>query len=458
MLVLLLKLEVKFMNLIDSLDSSLVTDCATTNVVHINITTDSLKYKIDIDSKVTYIYGFSGTGKTTIWETLQRFGDNDDNLRELGVSVECSDGYTLMPLPMTLTIPVDFTSPEYLSLSKSDKRALNRTLTRNILDTLSTYTYRYKDKTKVILFGDEILEYINLRCFQKAINESPYLFIFANRNPLGSVPASCRSVKHLVHDKGVNMFTTPYSGLYNITRDTYSSVWFEDSASGLNLFKKIGFDNIRSFGGMDNLRMYISNLQDDLIVLDGLGAAHCISDYVSMLKGTSNDIYLIGSFEHMLLTSEFAKRGNVKSGFVLREPAINEWNVEEFYAKELSRFCVEALKMRRGYHKQDLANCFTEACKSSVKDCKGLLDLTQSSCDYRIPGTLQDKFKTLVPADLYQVLINLKGDSKLTCNQSQVKQSQSHDDAKLSDQLDTNSDKTDSKESESDITTNLFGC
>ena len=447
----------------------------TRNVV-IDFSTKCVNYHITLSSKVTIIKGHSGIGKTYLIDQLSSVKDGRSekseefmNLESSALKLHVSNGYHIVILPNAFDFAMDYPDFESGSLTNQELRKFDKMLSARFKIALEDRAKVYKDVglDRIIFMGDEDATYVNYKAFQRTIREVPSLFVFVNRNALFSVPCDCNSVRTL-ETSGITTTDVPYfdnklRGLNNSSLE-YNKVFCEDSLTGLKIFKEIvsNSDFVDAFGGKDYLLNYWNQHMDSLFILDSLGCGATLDRLLDLIQEgkihNQNGVYLIGSFEHMLLTSEFAKRGNAKSGFVLREPAINEWNVEEFYAKELYRFCVEALKMRMGYHKKDLASCFVEACKSSVEDCKGLLDLTQSSCDYKVPGTLQDKLKTLIPADLYQVLINLKGDSKLTCNQSQVKQSQSQDSAKLSEQPDINSGKTNSEDSESDITTNLFGC
>lgn len=418
-------------------------------------------YHVIVDSKITVIKGQSGSGKSYFVDQLANSlseHSNDDSSVHTDTSLSVSNNYRIVILPITFGFIPDNYSDRVRSISNTERRDLDRLLAARVLYALQELagSKSVGDLANVIFISDEKSKYVDSRFFQKAVNEVPSLFIFVNRDPMFSIPYGVHNVMVFNTFDNVTDNVSYFENINRFDRSDYSRVFCEDSKSGLEFFKQIVdfSENLDTIGSKDNILELWDQYTNSLFILDSLGCGATLDrlhNYILAQKiHNQNDVYLIGSFEHMLLTSEFAKRGNAKSGFVLREPAINEWNVEEFYAKELSRFCVEALKMRMGYHKKDLASCFVEACKSSVKDCNGLLDFTQSSCDYRIPGTLQDKFKTLVPADLYQVLINLRGDSKLTCNQSQ-------DNAKLSEQPDTDSGKTNSKDSESDITTNLFG-
>lgn len=429
------------------------------NVV-IDFEVGSLKYHVVLNSKITLIKGHSGRGKSYFVDKLEEYlntslKSNDELQANMSLSV--SNNYEIVILPTIFGGVVPSNYDSYVeTLSNAEYRSFSRALSARVIDELQNLanSRNIKYPNRIIFISDEDSVYIDSHFFQRAVNSLPYLFLFVNRDPIFGTPYGVDSVTAFETIDNVSTNTAYFRDINRFRRSDYSNVFIEDKMAGFQFFKQMIQQDLDFLGSKDNILKFWNQYTNALFILDGLGCGATLDrlhNYIlAQETHNQNDVYLIGSFEHMLLTSEFAKRGNAKSGFVLREPAINEWNVEEFYAKELSRFCVEALKMRMGYHKKDLASCFVEACKSSVKDCKGLLDFTQSSCDYRIPGTLQDKLKNLVPEDLYQILINLKGDSKLTCNQSQ-------DSAKLSEQPDTNSGKTNSKDSESDIITNLFG-
>lgn len=414
---------------------------------------EKVSYHLELDSKITFIRGNSGIGKTHLVEELESYYRSYTE-NNLNTALTISDGYKMVILP-------EFVDDGPLD-NITDNPAYRVDFRLFLKRRIGSW-----DESKVIFMTDERSDYVNSRDFQKAVNNSQSLFIFVDRDPLYSIPYGWNCVKTLKLQGNTNVLI-PYRDITaNVNAYDCKAVYCEDSKSGIQLFKSIAGNSqqVQTFLGKDYLVKFWSTHRDVLFVVDSFGCGAALCKLISLLDMSEslsyNYIYLIGSFEHMLLTSEFARRGNIKSGFVLREPEINEWNVEEFYTKELSRFCLEALKMRKGYHKKDLANCFIEACKSVVSNCVGLADESQSDCNYRVSGTLQDKLRTLVPEDLYKVLINLQDQSEVDCDQFA-------DNAVGDESNDSKSQKTELAISESDnqdpapttgsdVATNLFG-
>lgn len=147
-------------------------------------------YHLELDSKITFIRGDSGIGKTHLVSELESYfrSYTEGNMHTV---LSVSDDYKLVVLP-------EFIDNEPYGQDHSDKVDFHAFLLKRVGS---------HDVSKVIFITDERSDYVNSRDFQKAVNVLPSLFIFIDRDPLYSIPYSWGSVKTFRYLNGINILS-----------------------------------------------------------------------------------------------------------------------------------------------------------------------------------------------------------------------------------------------------------
>lgn len=347
--------------------------------------------KLDLTSKFTFIQGKSGTGKTTIIDIMEM----------PRARVVVSDGYEYHYLRGLEDYPVDILSEFLHSRCKSGKG---------------------------VFIADEDDFGRASEDLQKVLMESPYLFIIAYRAPWGGISYGIDSVKKVCHKELSDgryfyYLENEYSDYTDLPKSP-SKIITEDTGAALALYRRVVGNNALcepvkaykdekvipgKFGGKSNIPSAVKDPDNKyaMIIADRLGFGSEIGKTVARLRANPTvTLYLIPSFEKMILDSEFIQAGVAKHprySEYLESSSITESNWEEYYTNKLRGLFDKVIDNGNSkYDKGVLPRCFKVMC------CK----LSRRSCPFYNQGDVNNlelnKEQLLLPRDLYEFLLSMR--------------------------------------------------
>lgn len=198
--------------------------CAVEPLVDIPLVLDikspDVKYHLILSDKVTIVQGFSGTGKTHLYNLIDGFNNYSES-SEIGKSVEIFSNRPCRVL--TANESLQLVTRYIQRLQKSGDNLNSEDVYKRILSELerSLETCRmcehltsavaqhvFSDAEDVlnVVVVDEDTECIDYPEFRRALREAPYVFIVINRDTFPELPISCHAIKELELENGVNVF------------------------------------------------------------------------------------------------------------------------------------------------------------------------------------------------------------------------------------------------------------
>lgn len=398
----------------------------------LDIKSPNVKYHLILSDKVTIVQGFSGTGKTYLYNLIDGFNNYSES-SEIGKSVEIFSNRPCRVL--TANESLQLVTRYIQRLQKSGDNLNSEDVYKRILSelersletcricehsTLAVEQHVFSDAEDVlnVVVVDEDTECIDYPAFRRALREAPYVFIVINRDTFPELPISCHAIKELELENGVNIFRERYLQFYSIEQLPYSKLFVEDSGAGYEIYKRTcrylskSLDSIDSLFGKDRLLTAFAQNTKTLFILDGLGLGGSIYSIFQMIQDfreTGNRILLIESFEFMILNSLFFHNG----GYYIQHPSILESNKEEYYYRQYKDFI--AKNLLGPATKSSLPRCFKIICScvedGAIHDLRGCHKSQTfkyrkgNSCEFEIPAC---KYPYLIRSDIYSILANLR--------------------------------------------------
>lgn len=361
---------------------------------------------LELKTKFTFVQGFSGTGKTTILE----------HLRNRKTQIKVSNGYVCKTLLVS-------------QIESSENLA-------KTLDDMSG------GKPTIFCLDEDEYDYVHPND-QVILASTDYLFLVAFRGPWQGIAYGVQSFKKVCCDKLGNHSAYYYlEDLYpefDKLPKTFSEIFTEDFKSGLKFFQLLVGDgsicnsvhyydiekqkaDLKKQGGAANVPYTIMdpNSKNSLIIADKLGLGSKIADCIKALDyNPTVTLYLIDSFERMVIISEFIQNGlNKHQNFAelgMSAPILTA-NAEAYYTDILQKLFKGPLDNgHSSYDKSGLPDCLKIQC------CK----LARRSCIFFNPGHLSDpelnKFQLIAPKELFNLLVSKRAElASLKTNKSNL--------------------------------------
>lgn len=365
---------------------------------------------LELKTKFTLMQGFSATGKTTVIRHLNH------NKTE----VEVSNGYRCVPLAI----------PQRMKTES----------VRNLLDALS-------EGNPTVFYMDED-EYENISIdMQKVLATSPYMFLAAYRSPWKKIPYGVDSFKKVcckkLGSRSAFYYLEDLFPRFNVLPKTFSKVFTEDKMSGLAFFRLLigndklcnpvcyydrvkGCANPDKSGGKANVSYTIMdpNNKYSIIIADRLGMGSEILECISLLEiNPTVTLYLIDSFEKMVLDSEFIQSAILKypeySEYIEPAPLL-EYDYEDYYTKKLKGLflgtLIEGPEYKGPRYTGPLDNGASSYGKSELPECLRVkcCKVHRKPCDFFNSGSIDDpvlnKLQLITPKGLFELLVSKRAE------------------------------------------------
>lgn len=252
--------------------------------IKFNFKVGKRNYNFVLTRNITIIHDKSATGKTSLIRDLHLYKRQAVSLRSSKRFSLESDGYKVELL--------------------DDER----------WEDVSNRYEVYKDTIFVI---DEYSTFITLNEFSEFVAKTGSYFIIITRRPLSNLAYSVNSVFTLGFDKdtGVYSFVPRYmdecsdlsKGFYIGDIETLNPdlIIVEDSNSGFQFFKSLGYPCLSACGNTNVKNSIESNLNYNLLVIaDGAAFGCSMYDIFETYKDSNIHLYLPESFEYLLLNSK----------------------------------------------------------------------------------------------------------------------------------------------------------
>lgn len=295
---------------------------------YFRLKTELIDCCITLNEKYNLISGFSGNGKSTLVNEVERV--ISEGSRELDCSLE-------------------------------------------IVVISNTSALRAVDDSMVLYICDEFLAY---KLIEKTLNKNSYC-ILVTRKIYKNINMSVNSLYEAQRNlNGITKIVSKYNIATLLTCTKYDIVVTEDKEAGFNYFKTI-FKNIESAKGKSNIVSKIKSLPDFnslLIVADYGGLASDIKNITKCIsrlrhQGKTIDLLLPECFEHILLCSEFL-------GF--DENVYNYYDVKfnntETFCENLIADKTKGKPYEFNHGNQELSHCWVIDCNKCDNKCPSYVD------------------------------------------------------------------------------------
>lgn len=356
-------------------------------IAFLDVRSDDVIYNINIYSKYTVITGFSGTGKSQLIKML-------DKIRSLDESSQYNN------------------NPQQMVVSSNSVGII----TNNFLPKMSFETDSWlnslQDNFRLgsIICVDEDFRFLHTKSFQAAMVKFKALFVIVCRDRLQFLPYGVDDIFRLcLSDDGEyhhnhNVCNSADFGLVEFNR--YNQLCTEDSGSGNKFFNSF-LRNVSTSNGKTNISRLIQEKTNTVFCIDGLGFGSEMLDIMSFLdkfKVNNNALWIIDSFESMILTSDWFKQTGVSC-----TPDPDAGNLEQA-STQLLREVLGRSRIR--YSKRNLPLCF-------IKDCcfDQYRHTPSRKCNLFCPG---NKLELILGRDLLNQLIAAFGDARIQVNEDPV--------------------------------------
>lgn len=314
-----------------------------------------------LNTKFTRIIGDSGEGKTTLIQDLRA---ND-------TIIEVSDGYSFLRIPELSFGALDGVS----DLADYVKGVLNATTMGR----------------RAVFYCDEDISYLSDSRVQKMLANYPAYFLLIGRYNFAGIPYSYHCLKNIVSEKIGDHYVTclkeAFQGFDEIPEnvDSIKNIYLEDSKSGCKVYDKYAGWSIGSVGGKDRVEAFLNEIENTLIIADGVGIGSSIEKiYGSLVRNANknNALLLISSFEGMVLASDFMRsyktdkqQAAAKILAKLKAPVSKRerkavYNMEARYELILDQL-MRDLGLSPGYSKGSIPKCLYLDCCWRLENCCG---------------------------------------------------------------------------------------
>lgn len=337
---------------------------------------------VPIERRITYIRGDSGTGKTSLVNTL----------------IEYSNDVQGIDVVFPLKINVMQSVPEY-----------------NVLKA-------YRDC--MLVFDDTISTERDMSVFNKlCYTNNLYLVVINRVDPIeikrdkpnkddksNKLKFSVSSILVCIKD-GINHYFKPFCNSGTFNEDWYSErvsyILTEDSYGLMNMSEILGVPCITSKGNRNIVKclkdMIGSGKDNILVCADWSSYGGYFSDFYEMFKDSDKNIFLdfnYECFEYMLLMSNMLS--NEFKFDIEKANSYESW--ENYFEHEL-----EKLTKHTHYaysHGKEVKGCYTKECRSNTDYCnKYIYNKCKKACDgkkidYLFKDTIFDYMRTLQESQL----------------------------------------------------------
>jgi energy-coupling factor transporter ATP-binding protein EcfA2 len=309
---------------------------------YIEISNRKLKYKLEIERKITLIKGNSGTGKTTLIKMIQGYIEQGN---KSGIKIKNDASVPLAVFTPTTNWEHDLTE-----------------LKGNII------------------FIDESVDYLYSRGFQTLFSDSDnYIVIISRSGNFNHLPYAINSIFELKTLSSLEGNITQMYRLYtenNLVQNA-ELVITEDSNSGKEMMENIYDCSVISANGNTKVcttfTNYIESPQNINIIVDGAAFGGFIAQLMGLVKLKSN-AYIVApeSFEYLLLLTvgynKYYKNELEQTWDYCDSSVFITW--ERYYTKLLDDICQD--KYGFSYSKHKLHNSFiSESVINQVKELLG---------------------------------------------------------------------------------------
>lgn len=368
-----------------------------------------ITYKFYIASKYTIIRGLSGTGKTVLLDLIAA-ANRSVYQYERNITIDSDFRFVAVPVEYAV-YPRDV---------NEWKRLLNTTF--------ESFSQGYDiDKTRVVFYSDEENVALEDENFQSAIIELSYNYLFVTRNPLENLLYGLEDVYEIVHvNEYENHAVCKYLPKGFNEQFSYTKLMTEDSGSGYDFFRTY-LNSVKSCYGKGNVCKFIADSKNVLFIVDSLGFGSEIYRCAEECRHhPSNGLWLIKSFEYLLLSSSLFKDRDILY-LVNRYQDRNRRDLyssipqeadpfcsrkEDFYEQQL-RDVMCALGETYSKHKRDLSKSEFGIGKCFLRDCCDYVN--EHSQTYKEPCELftkGDKFEIILGRELADKLRAMFGDKR----------------------------------------------
>jgi energy-coupling factor transporter ATP-binding protein EcfA2 len=306
---------------------------------YIEISNRKLKYKLEIERKITLIKGNSGTGKTTLIRMIQGYLEQGN---KSGIKIKND-----VNVPLAVFTPTTNWERDLAELKGN------------------------------IIFVDESVDYLYSRGFQTAFAGSDnYIVIISRSGNFNHLPYAISSIFELRTQSELEGNVTRMYRLYteyNLVQNA-ELVITEDSNSGKEMMEHIYDCSVISAGGNTKVCSAFANYVESPInvnvIVDGAAFGGFIAQLMGLVKLKSN-AYIVApeSFEYLLLStggySRFVKNELEQTWDYCDSSLFITW--ERYYTKLLDDICQS--KYGFSYDKHKLHSSFlSESVINQVKE------------------------------------------------------------------------------------------